>query len=141
MRYGTDRLKAQDMQGGGKMGFFLTKVEPSHVTVAGQDVQLLFTMHAAARMEQELEDDYPALVMEMLRLPKDGGDKLAPPMRLERQAKVVRILMEECGQDVRDEDILTLHMQDFAALARAAQEEILRKSPKSAKKNGPRPAT
>lgn len=117
------------------MGFFLDMVEPSRARVCGREVKLLFTMHAAARMEQELGADYPALVMEFLRIPPEG-DGIAPPMALERQIKVVRILMEECGQEVTEAELAALHMQDFAVLARAAQGDMLRKSPTgSAKKN------
>lgn len=116
--------------------FFMSKLTPTEVTVCGRRVQLLFTMHAAARMEAELETDYPALVLELLQAPLSAESGMRPPMAIARQAVIVRILMEECGQEISQEELEGLHASDFALLARAAQTEILKKSPtEGAKKN------
>lgn len=115
---------------------FLEQWEPSEVEVAGARVRLLFTLRAAARMEQALGRPYGDLVLEMLQIAPDGK-ATAPAMSVERQAVIVRLLMEEAGQAVTEAQLQSLHMLQFSRLARAAQREMLQKLPRSEKKTAP----
>lgn len=116
---------------------FLNKLEPTRVEVAGTEVRLHFTLRAAARIEQELDAPYLDVVLEMLQAPGEGG-KTPPPMSFDRQIALIRILMEEAGQIVDSEELRSLHMVEFTALAQAARQEMLDKMPVGdAKKNSP----
>ena len=112
---------------------FMEQWEPSEVEVAGAKVRLLFTLRAAARMEQALGKPYADLVLEMLQVSPDGTTT-APAMSAERQAVIVRLLMEEAGQAVTEAQLQGLHMLQFARLARAALRQMLQKLPPPEKK-------
>lgn len=112
---------------------FMEQWEPSEVEVAGAKVRMLFTLRAAARMEQALGKPYADLVLEMLQIAPEGKEP-APAMGVERQAVIVRLLMEEAGQAVTEAQLRGLHMLQFSRLARAAQREMLQKLPQAQKK-------
>ncbi len=114
--------------------FFLQQLEPTNVRICEQDVKLLFSLGAAADMERQLETDYPAIVCEFLRVPTDGSDNLPKPMTLERQATVIVCMMRAAGEDISTDELMQLHMADFATLSKAAGAEMLSKSPVSKKK-------
>lgn len=117
--------------------FFLQQLQPTVCRICEQDVKLLFSLGAAADMEKQLETDYPTIVCEFLRIPTDGGKELAKPMTLERQAVVIACMMRAAGEDISPDELMALHMADFAALSKAAGMEMLQKSPASKKKPSP----
>lgn len=120
-----------------KKTFFMQQWAPTTARVCEQDVKLLFSLGAAADMENQLETDYPKIVCEFLRIPTDGGTELAPPMTLKRQAVVIACMMRAAGEDIAPNDLMQLHMQDFATLSKAAGHEMIAKSPTAKKKPSP----
>ena len=117
---------------------FFRRWEATEREIAGRTVRMLFSLRAAARLEAALGGTYPEILLEMLQVPADPTAPMPPPMKLERQAEVVRILMSEAGDDVSMEELQNLHLADFMELARMAQEELALKSwsEEQAKKNG-----
>ncbi len=109
---------------------FLQQVEPTRVELLGGVAELRFTLHAAAAIEQEFDvPSYLTIVYEALGLDPEGH-KLDSVMPLERQARLVAILMRECGQDATVDDLMTMHMDDFTRLAMGAVTVIFYKSPR-----------
>lgn len=107
---------------------FLHRWEPTEYQIGGQTIRMLFTMHAAARLEAALEKTYPEILLEALQVNPDPDGPVPPPMRIGRQAAMIRILMQEAGQDISPEDLQQMHMGDFVELARCAQMELGLKS-------------
>ncbi len=120
-----------------KKTYFMQQWAPTTARVCEQDVKLLFSLGAAADMETQLQTDYPAIVCEFLRIPTDGSNQPASPMTLKRQAVVIACMMRAAGEDIAPEDLIQLHMTDFAALSKAAGQEMLLKSPTAKKKPSP----
>ena len=112
---------------------FWAMTEPSEWDIDGHRVRMLFTMRAAARLEQLLQARYEEIVFEMLQTDAEGHTGL-PPMAIERQAAVVMTLMQEAGEEVTMAQLMGMHMRTFSALARAAQAEMLLKLPRGDKK-------
>lgn len=113
---------------------FYDKSHPSEWDIGGTTYKMFFTMRAAAKLEALLGKRYDEIVMEMLQIDPEGKG-LAPAMAIERQAEIVRVLLEEGGTPCSKEQLLGMRMMDFAALARAAQAEMLLKQPHSSQKN------
>lgn len=113
---------------------FYDKSQPSEWEIGGTTYKMFFTLRAAARLEALLGKRYDEIVMEMLQVDPNSSD-LAPAMAVERQAVIVRVLLEEGGTPRTQEQLLNMRMLDFAALARAAQAEMLLKQPHGNRKN------
>ena len=107
---------------------FFKRWEPTEKTIGGRTVRMLFSLRAAARIEAALDASYPEILMEMLQVPKTPEDPVPPPMRLDRQAAVIRILMAEGGQELPPDGLQGMHLGDFLELAKMAQEELALKS-------------
>lgn len=112
---------------------FSKGLQPSTIEVAGCHVKLFFTFRAALAMEEHFQEPYLDTVLRMLQSSGDDG-KLRPPMPLTEQAEIVAILMRNAGQEIDAADLMDLHMVDFSTLARAAQAEMLLKTPEGKKK-------
>jgi len=112
---------------------FYDKAAPSEWEVGGRIYKMFFTLRAAAKLESLLGKRYDQIVLEMLQVAPDGED-LAPAMSVERQATIVRVLLEEGGTPVPMAELMAMRMMDFSALARAAQAEMLMKQPRGSKK-------
>lgn len=116
---------------------FLQKIEPTRVKIMDTTVELLFTMGAAAAMEEAFAQPYLQTVCDMLQAPLESGGALSPPLSIEQQTRLICILAEAAGQELPLEELMQLPMADFTLLALAAQTEIITKTPwgdKSAKK-------
>lgn len=112
---------------------FLKSIEPTKVTLTdGTELSMLFSLRAAARIEEELEKPYIEVVQNILG--KDINGVPCTPMSVSDQAVVIACLLQECGQDVSVEDLMTLHMTDFTILCNGAIYELFLKSAKSKKK-------
>lgn len=108
---------------------FLQKYRPSMVEVAGLVIPLFFTMGAAAEMEDAFGESYLRTINEMLQIGMNNKEAPPDPMPVAKQAKIICILAHAADADLTVEDLMKLHTKDFAILARAAQDEILAKSP------------
>lgn len=118
---------------------FYGQYAPSEVVIGERRFSLFFSMRAAARIEEAFQLPYPTVVAKLLQIPMAEGAKPLP-MPMDEQRRIVEILLEEGGEDLSDLDLEELHILDFNILARAAQAEILAKSPKAdaKKKESPR---
>lgn len=115
------------------------QVSPTVVTIDGVEIRMLFTLRAAAILEDALQTDYISMVRELLQAPEEKGLPAPPPMRLTRQAVIVHVLMQEAGEDVSMEEIKALPMEIFTQLCQGMIQEILCKTPtgkSDVKKNG-----
>ncbi len=112
---------------------FLKQVEPTRVTLSGGEAALRFTVRAAAEIEEEFGAPYLTVVYETLGLNLDGTTRDAP-MSIERQARLIAILLREGGQQVTAEQLLDGDMDDFSRLSTGAIQEIFYKSPRGSGK-------
>lgn len=108
---------------------FIQKYRASTVEVAGLAIPLFFTMGAAAEMEDAFGESYLRTINEMLQIGMTSKEAPPDPMPIKKQAQIICILARSGGADLEVEDLMQLHTKDFAILARAAQEEIIAKSP------------
>lgn len=108
---------------------FVQKYKPSAVKVAGLTIPLFFTMGAAAEMEAAFGESYLRTINEMLQISMNANEAPPDPMPVRKQAQIICILAKAGGAEMEVEDLMGLHTKDFAILARAAQDEILAKSP------------
>lgn len=108
---------------------FVRKIEPTVVEIEGVQVRLLFTMGAAAAMEDAFAQPYLQTVSDMLQIPLQKGGLLAPPLPIEQQAQIISILAEAAGQELPVAALTALPMAAFTLLAQAAQGEIVAKTP------------
>ena len=109
---------------------FIQKYRPSRVEVAGRVIPLFFTMGAAAEMEDAFGESYLRTINQMLQIRMSANEAAPDPMPVAKQARIICILAHAggCGELTTD-DLMKLHTKDFAILARAAQDEIIAKSP------------
>lgn len=108
---------------------FIRKIEPTVVEIEGVQIKLLFTMGAAAAMEDVFAQPYLQTVSDMLQVPMQKGGLLSPPMSIEQQALLISILAEAAGQKLTVDALTALPMVSFTQLAQAAQGEIIAKTP------------
>lgn len=108
---------------------FLRQVEPTRVKLAGGEAALRFTVRAAAEIEAEFGEPYLQVVYETLGMNLDGSTR-AEPMRIERQARLIAILLRAAGQQATAEQLLDGDMDDFSRLSTGAIQEIFYKSPR-----------
>lgn len=109
---------------------FVQKYKPSKVQVAGHVIPLFFTMGAAAEMEDAFQESYLRTINQMLQIRMHANDAAPDPMPIRKQAQIICILAKAGGcHDLTIDDLTKLHTKDFAILARAAQDEIIAKSP------------
>ena len=108
---------------------FLRKIRPTEIEVDGVQVRLLFTMGAAAAMEDVFAQPYLQTVCDMLQVPLEMGGRLTPPLSIEQQAQLIVILAEAAGQELTAAELAGLPMVEFTRLAQAAQSEIVDKTP------------
>lgn len=108
---------------------FIRKIEPTALEVGGVQVRLLFTMGAAAAMEDAFAQPYLQTVCDMLQAPMQKGGLLSPPLSIEQQALLISILAAAAGQELTIEALTALPMAEFTRLAQAAQGEIIAKTP------------
>lgn len=124
---------------------FLHTLEPSEVIIDGFSIPLMFSLRAAAMMEEETGVPYTELVWRLFELPGEDEDK-AEPLKMREQAAVVACLIHE-GQRAKGEapqkiadivdDMSGLHMEQMNELVLGATQEILFKSKRSkSPKNG-----
>lgn len=119
---------------------FLKQVEPTRVKLSGGEAALRFTLRAAAEIEAEFGEPYLAVEYEMLGLNIDGTTREAP-MLIERQARLIAILLREGGQQVTAEQLMDVDMDDFSLLSTAAIQELFFKSPRGSGKKKAHPET
>jgi len=115
------------------MNNLLTQMEPTRVTMGDREIQLFFSMGAAAQMEKELDMPYHKILEELFQRHEEDQPEPAP-MTWERQAVVIACLARAGGEDISAEDVMGLHMREFSALAQGAVKEILFKTPQGSKK-------
>lgn len=109
---------------------FVQKYRPSRVEAAGCVIPLLFTMGAAAEMEDAFGESYLRTINQMLQIRMHAGEAAPDPMPVRKQAQIICILARAGGcTELTVDDLMKLHTKDFAVLARAAQDEIIAKSP------------
>lgn len=108
---------------------FVRKIEPTTIEVEGVEVRLLFTMGAAAEMEDVFAQPYLQTVSDMLQIPMQKGGPLTPPLSIEQQAILISILAKAAGQELTVAALTELPMVAFTQLAQAAQGEIVAKTP------------
>lgn len=111
---------------------FIQQVEPTEVELSGGKVKLLFSLRAAAEIEDAFQAPYLTIVYEALGM--DAQGKTAAPMSLERQARLVQILARAGGQELSLQELMDMHMADYTALATGTMREIFMKSPRGDKK-------
>ena len=116
---------------------FIQQVEPTEVELSGGKVKLLFSLRAAAEIEDAFQAPYLTIVYEALGM--DAQGKTAAPMSLERQARLIQILARAGGQELSLQELMDMHMTDYTALAAGTMREIFMKSPRGGKKKS-RPA-
>lgn len=114
---------------------FIQQVEPTEVELSGGKVKLLFSLRAAAEIEDAFQAPYLTIVYEALGM--DAQGKTAAPMSLERQARLIQILARAGGQELSLQELMDMHMTDYAALAAGTMREIFMKSPRGGKKKSP----
>lgn len=111
---------------------FIQQVEPTEVELSGGKVKLLFSLRAAAEIEDAFQAPYLTIVYEALGM--DAQGKTAAPMSLERQARLIQILARAGGQELSLQELMDMHMTDYTALAAGTMREIFMKSPRGGKK-------
>ena len=111
---------------------FIQQVEPTEVELSGGKVKLLFSLRAAAEIEDAFQAPYLTIVYEALGM--DAQGKTAAPMSLERQARLIQILARSGGQELSLQELMDMHMTDYTALAAGTMREIFMKSPRGGKK-------
>lgn len=117
------------------MTFILQKVEPTIVTVQGQDVPLFFSLRAAAMIETELKRPYREVISKILLSDGEGEET---PLTTQEAATVVHCLAKAAGYDLPVETILDMHTNEAAALVQGAVCEIIYKTPMAKKNETPK---
>ena len=111
------------------MEHVLGQLEPTICTIGGVEFPMVFSMKAAAMMEEELDTPYPAIVQEML-----GGDEgeNAKAMPWARQAAVIACMMRAAGVQITAEELMgSVHMTEAQGLCNNALAEMVRKQPRA----------
>ncbi len=119
------------------MDHVLNMLEPSHVTIGGKTIPLLFNMRAAASMEMELDTPYPEIIAEIVGGESGDGEKLKP-IPWSRQAVIIACMIRAGGMEITADQLMDcIHMNEAQTLANAAIAEMIRKQPKGKEsKNG-----
>ena len=115
------------------MNDVLRKMEPTVVQLGDQAIPMLFSLRAAAEMEEKLATPYPQILKEIFQQHEEGEPE-PPPMPWARQAEVVACLCRAAGGSVTSQELMDLHMTQFNTLCQGALREILYKMPQNTKK-------
>jgi len=113
--------------------YVLQKMEPTKVQLGDQEIPMLFSLRAAAEMEERLDTPYPQILRELFQQHEEGEPE-PPPMAWARQAEVVACLVRGAGCEMSAETLMELHITQFNTLCQGALREILYKTPQTSKK-------
>lgn len=115
------------------MGYVLQRLEPTVVQLGDQEIPMLFSLRAAAEMEEKLATPYPQILDELFQRHEEGEPE-PPPMPWARQAEVVACLCRAAGGSTTASELMDLHIAQFNTLCQGALREILFKTPQKTKK-------